>query len=273
MAATPPPGPHPTADLGIYVLEALPSPESTRLRQHLESCVDCRRRVDELEGLSELIAAARLVPEPPPGLAEMVLATLPPQSANTADPWRVPGPGTLIPPTDDRAPAPVGIPPRPPAPARLASDPESRTVLGDGDFVLTPDEDRVRIDVARNRAIAVGATVVLVVALLVAAVVFALAPDRATGETVTLFAADEGGATGTVTQQVVPTGTRLIVRIEGLAAGDYVVAVGEDGTPAGSFTTDGTKVEVELHTSATAGDVTVSGADSPDRAVLSGRLG
>lgn len=68
---------HPDSDLGVYVLGVLPGDESTRLRLHLETCARCRARLGELEGTSELLSAARLAPEAPPGLIEAALATLP----------------------------------------------------------------------------------------------------------------------------------------------------------------------------------------------------
>lgn len=76
---------HPEADLGVYVLGVLPGPEETRLRLHLETCASCRVRVDELEGIGELLSAARLVPDPPAGLVESALASLPPRRPRAED--------------------------------------------------------------------------------------------------------------------------------------------------------------------------------------------
>jgi len=78
---------HPDSDLGVYVLGVLPASDSTRLRMHLETCAACRARVDELEGISELLSAARLVPDAPAGLVEAALASLPPRrpSGSAAD--------------------------------------------------------------------------------------------------------------------------------------------------------------------------------------------
>lgn len=84
---------HPETDLGVYVLGVLPGAESTRLRLHLETCPSCRARVDELEGISELLSAARLVADPPPGLVEESLASLPARRAPVVSPLTAPPDG------------------------------------------------------------------------------------------------------------------------------------------------------------------------------------
>lgn len=120
---------HPEADLGVYVLGVLPGPDSTRLRLHLETCPPCRARVDELEGIGELLSAARLVPDPPAGLLESALATLPPRRPRAED---------------------------------------GRGSTPTGDFVLRPPErERASVRAARRR-LAVCVVAALVVAGLVA---------------------------------------------------------------------------------------------------------
>ncbi|MER3522437.1 MAG: hypothetical protein C4317_09950, partial [Acidimicrobiia bacterium] len=62
--------------LGAYVVGGLDGAETTLVRKHLEQCEQCRRAVDELEGLHELLEAATLAQEPPPELEERVVSAI-----------------------------------------------------------------------------------------------------------------------------------------------------------------------------------------------------
>lgn len=177
---------HPETDLGVYVLGVLPGAESTRLRLHLETCAACRTRVGELEGISELLSAARLVPDPPPGLVETALASLPPRR----------------PPDDPRPPAPGG------------------GTVG-GDFVVVAHDAGRGRRRRRRRLAAVAAATAAVVggaalawALLVTAVDTTIELESPTATVRGRLRVDRDGA-----------GSTLVLRAAGLAAGEYAAAL------------------------------------------------
>lgn len=174
---------HPETDLGVYVLGVLPGPESTTLRQHLETCAACRARVDELEGIGELLAAARLVPDPPPGLVETALAALPARR----------------PPKDTRPTGPGG------------------GAVG-GDFVVTPHDDGKKLGRRRRQlaaTVAAGATVVGGAAL-------AWVLVRSAADTTVELESRAAPAHGRLRVDRDETGSALVLHAAGLAAGDYV---------------------------------------------------
>ena len=86
--------PHLTTSLGVYALGTLDPDESADIRRHLEDCSGCRAVVGDLEGLVELIAASRLVREPPVCISDMVLAEVSNRRATgTEVPSKVGSPG------------------------------------------------------------------------------------------------------------------------------------------------------------------------------------
>lgn len=209
---------HPDADLGVYVLGVLPGDESTRLRLHLETCARCRARLGELEGTSELLSAARLAPESPPGLLEAALATLPARRAD-ADGGGVAGGGGGV----------------------------------DGDFVLGhPDETAE----ASHRRRALVLMAVVAASLTCAAFAWVLTPGTGGGSGEVPLTALDSTSSGTVRALVDNAGTALVIHATGLATGSYTVEL--DGLAAGSFRSTEATVDVELHTAASSGHLEVT---------------
>lgn len=221
---------HPEADLGVYVLGVLPGEASTRLRLHLEGCAACRARVGDLEGTSELLSAARLAPEAPPGLVETALASLPPRNTDTER-----------------------------ASAAAAAGAGARANGVDGDFVLGRTDAPVRAS-PRRRAL----TVALIGAALLVCAASAWALRPGAGEAAIPLTAHDGTASGTVRAIVDDAGADLLLHAAGLATGSYSVEL--DGRPAGSFRSGDGVADVELHAAASSGRLEVR--RDPDTALV-----
>jgi len=86
MGWDPPQHGHPTHKLGIYALGGLSPADEQTTRRHLENCSLCRAQISDLEGVAELLSAAELVPDIPPGLAARILTTHPPQKGPESAP-------------------------------------------------------------------------------------------------------------------------------------------------------------------------------------------
>ena len=113
--------------LGAYALDALSGPETADVRDHLKSCAEHRRVVDELRGTASLLALAVDEREPSAELRERVIASI--RSAS-AEPAGMPEPVPLVVPIR-RAPR---LPRWAPQPAFAAMAAAALLALGVGTF-------------------------------------------------------------------------------------------------------------------------------------------
>lgn len=89
MHSTPPENEH--LDLTSYLLGELDPTEHARYERHLASCDSCRAEVSELERVVALSAASTgLDVEPPPGLADSVMAAIESDASAAAAPSATP---------------------------------------------------------------------------------------------------------------------------------------------------------------------------------------
>jgi anti-sigma-K factor RskA len=72
------------ADIGAYVLGALPEPEAELLERHLATCESCRSEVEELRPVTAAIARSVPQVEPPPSLKASLMATVNAEAAARA---------------------------------------------------------------------------------------------------------------------------------------------------------------------------------------------
>lgn len=71
-------------DLAAYALGALPEPEATELRRHLEECEACSRQLRWLQPAVELLPHSVQQLEPPPRLRRRLMETVRAEAARTA---------------------------------------------------------------------------------------------------------------------------------------------------------------------------------------------
>jgi anti-sigma-K factor RskA len=63
-------------DVGPWVLGALGEPDATAFGAHLEVCAACRREVDELQGVADILPMAAPQQVPPSALKDRIMATV-----------------------------------------------------------------------------------------------------------------------------------------------------------------------------------------------------
>lgn len=237
---------HPTDALGGYLLGVLPPGDEPGVRRHLEECEMCRARVNELEGISELLAAARLVPEEAPRLAPHILATLPRT-----------GQAFALGRSDHVAP---GLQPDAAGHSRTdrsaTTDEPGRDCTGQGRHHL------------RHRTAVITAAVIVLAAAVAATILHVRGGE--TSPTVTLSPSGTDAA-GSATFDSSVTGTEISLKVRSLPPGTYEVTVDDGVTvlPAGGFTVDaGGTAAVVVHTAATAGELQISASDGDSRTAL-----
>jgi hypothetical protein len=207
-------------DVGPYLLGAASGEDATDFRRHLEGCPPCRERCADFEGLAELLDAAALAAEPPPGLVESVLADVP---AGTD--------------------APAGAPTQT---RREATPPD--------DFLYAPE----RAYPKRRAARTVGRVALFLLAGMIGAAMLFAALQISSARTPTVaFDAVAPGATGTAAVAPNAFGNAVTVDARGLRPGRYdVVVTTDDGRAIGAGTfnvgDDGT-ARVRLQTAAVSG--------------------
>lgn len=231
---------HPTAKLGGYILGVLPASAEPDLRRHLEDCPDCRTRLNQLDGISELLAAARLVPDEAPRLASHILATLP-----------QPGQAYALGRTAPNAATP--------------SEGSGRSPL--------PRIERQNSVEGRRRPLGRNTRVALTAIALVALVAILVLTVRGRGGSSPAITLEPSGtdAVGTVRFEDTGAGTGVTLDVRRLPPGLYSVTV-DDGTEtfeAGGFSVgkEGAAV-VRLNTSATEGELQIWDAEDESRAAL-----
>jgi anti-sigma-K factor RskA len=186
----------PHVEVATYLLGKLEADEAAAFEDHLAGCPDCRRQLEELRGLPELLAAATPATPPPDPLRDRTLAAVR-QAAARAEP----DPATVTPAPAPEAPVPGEAPPPAEAPAR------------------------VRHRWWRRRWVVVAvAAAALVAALAVPGALVLFGGDGGEVTRLTLVAAEGGRGRGQVTITTTATGRSFDVRIEGL-----------DPPPAGSL--------------------------------------
>lgn len=227
---------HPTEALGGYLLGVLPVGDEPGVRRHLEDCEACRIRVNDLEGISELLAAARLVPEEAPRLAPHILATLPrPGQAFALGRSEQPPPGARQdPPADDSA----------------------RDRSANGHHRL------------RRRTAVIASAVIVIAAVVAAAILHAGNSDKLPAVTLSPSGTD---AVGRATFGRSAAGTEMLLEVRALPPGVYEVTVDDGVTvlPAGGFSVDSAgTATVTLHTAATSGELQISESDGDSHSVL-----
>lgn len=207
-------------EVGPYLLGAATGDAATDFRRHLESCSACRDRCAQLDGLAELLDAARLAADPPPGLVESVLAEVPAAPGN-----------------------PAGTPRR-----------AARRTPQQDDFVFTPEHDRPRRGTARKLRTALA---LLLAGAVGAALLFAALRISSERTPTVAFEAVGAGASGTAAVTPNASGNAVTVDARGLRPGRYdAVVTTPDGRAVGAGTfnvgEDGT-VRVRLQTAAVSG--------------------
>jgi hypothetical protein len=263
-------GTHPTVDLGVYALGVLPPDEENRLRKHLHNCTICRLRLDDLEGISELLSAARIAPRPDPSIADIVLTSLPPQRSTN---------------TEHACNRTSGAPSEP---SEATARPEihlfktARSHLAHQQPATAPPEVIVlgRQPVWSRPAVRVAFKAILsLVAVGVVVVAAALIANRQTTppvDSIPLRPGSEISASGRLTVANTQTGTALTVSVRGLAPGSYVatVATGSTLVPAGSFRVPpgADTTTVVLHCAARTGRFQIAAAGEPEASLLNARL-
>lgn len=230
---------HPTAKLGGYILGVLPASAEPDLRRHLEDCPDCRTRLNQLDGISELLAAARLVPEETPRLAPHILATLPQPGQAYALGRTVPSATT-----------------RPEAPGQSPSQRIERQ-----------NSVEPRRPLGRDTFVALGA---VALAAVVAVLVLTMRGGGGSSPAITLEPSGTD-AVGTVRFEDTGAGTGVTLDVRRLPPGPYSVTVdnGTETFPAGGFSVgkEGVAV-VRLNTAATEGELQIWDAEDESRAAL-----
>jgi anti-sigma-K factor RskA len=99
MSMSEPASPH--VEVAAYVLGKLDADEAERFEAHLDGCADCRRHLDELEGLPALLARAAPATPVPDGLRARTLTTVRERAAEADQPGVVEQPAVAA------APVPV----------------------------------------------------------------------------------------------------------------------------------------------------------------------
>lgn len=231
---------HPTAKLGGYILGVLPASAEPDLRRHLEDCPDCRARLNQLDGISELLAAARLVPEEAPRLAPHILATLP-----------QPGQAYAL----GRTVSSAATPPEPSGRSPLPRIERQDSVEGR------------RHPLGRSARVALT---VVALATVVAVLVLTLRGGDGSSPAITLEPSGTD-AVGTVRFEDTGAGTGVTLDVRRLPPGLYSVTV-DDGTEtfeAGGFTVgkEGAAL-VRLNTAATEGELQIWDAEDESKAAL-----
>jgi len=173
----------PHVEAAVYLLGKLEADEVAAFEAHLAGCPDCRRQLEELRSLPELLATATPAIPLPDALRDHTLAAVR-QAAAQAEP---------VPPAPAAAPAAEAPAPAAPAPA-LPRRPWWR----------------------RRRLVVAVAAAALVAALAVPGALLLFGGNDGEVTRLTLVAAEGGGGRGQVTVTQTAAGRTFDVRIQGL---------------------------------------------------------
>jgi hypothetical protein len=180
----------PHVEVAGYALGKLDDDETVAFEAHLAECDDCRRELEELRGLPELLARAAPPVQLPEALRGRTLAAVREAAEEAAEAGELPSPGLRA--------APELVPPAEARPTELERRRQAR-----GRFAA----------LARRPLLATAVAAALVVLLSIPATLLLNRP--ATTE-LALVAADGGTAKGRVLVTKTSGGRSFDVRIEGL---------------------------------------------------------